>query len=221
VPGCTELEKFNISHNKVTVKTGPELKKFLQSCGRLSELRMRDTAVPVQVVRDVIKAIIANKYLADFHLDLATNKLGPYLLVNYLFIYLLFMIIIVGVLGANMLSGLAAEITSIKNLDLTDNDFGDEGMSIIADGNPHPPIAPPPHAILCIPFSSLRSPSRAGLCHNSSLRELHLGDNWTRNKTKLRGQAVDNLIGTPLFLFSFPSPISFSSIIQSDPLTKL
>jgi hypothetical protein len=37
-----------------------------------------------------------------------------------------------------MLSGLAAEITTIKTLDLTDNDFGDEGMSIIADGNPCP-----------------------------------------------------------------------------------
>ncbi|ELR15193.1 myosinI binding protein, putative [Acanthamoeba castellanii str. Neff] len=144
--GCTELEKFNISHNKVTAKTGPELKKFLQSCGRLSELHMRDTAVPVQVVRDVIKAIIGNNFITDFQLDLAANKLG--------------------VLGANMLAGLAAEITTIKSLDLTDNDFGDEGMSIIADG----------------------------LCHNSSLRELHLGDNWTRNKTKARSQAVDNLI---------------------------
>jgi hypothetical protein len=38
--------------------------------------------------------------------------------------------------------------------------------------------------------------ARTGLCHNSSLRELHLGDNWTRNKTKARSQAVDNLIGT-------------------------
>jgi Ran GTPase-activating protein (RanGAP) involved in mRNA processing and transport len=76
VSGCTELEKFNISHNKVTAKTGPELKKFLQSCGRLSELHMRDTAVPVQVVRDVIKAIIGNNFITDFQLDLAANKLG-------------------------------------------------------------------------------------------------------------------------------------------------
>ncbi len=60
----------------MTAKTGPELKKFLQSCGRLSELHMRDTAVPVQIVRDVIKAIIGNNFITDFQLDLAANKLG-------------------------------------------------------------------------------------------------------------------------------------------------
>lgn len=136
ITGCTELEKFNISRNKVTAKTGPELKKFLQSCGRLTELHMADTTVPVQVVRDLIKAIIANKYLSDFELDLASNKLGMYDSVkmeNETDLTILGCII-PGVLGANMLGGLAAEITSIKKLNLNDNEFGDEGMSIIADG---------------------------------------------------------------------------------------
>jgi len=205
--GCTELEKFNISNNKVTPKVGPELKKFLQSCGRLNTLRMKNTGVPVQVARDVIKAIIANKYLADFSLDLSSNKFGPSdIPLLYFPSYSSFLLhhrlneCDAGVLGANMIAGIASEITSIRSLDLNDNEFGDEGMLILAEGADSMILALLQQRLLIFsPCSVLLFLSEhPGLRQNPSLRELHLGDNWTRNKTKQRSQAIDNLIGTTI-----------------------
>jgi len=143
--GCTELTLLNISGNKLTPKSGPELKKYLTSCSKLQELRMADTGVPVNILRDVLKSIVGNKYINNFYLDLADNKLG--------------------VLGANMISGMAGEILTIETLDLSSNDFGDEGLSILAEG----------------------------LCGNTSIKALKLGDNF-KSKTKARGTTMDNLI---------------------------
>ncbi len=65
-----------------------------------------------------------------------------------------------------MIAGIAPEISNIEVLDLSNNEFGDEGTSILAEG----------------------------LCNNRSIKELKLCDNFTKARTKSRGVAIDNLI---------------------------
>ncbi|KAL6075869.1 putative MyosinI binding protein [Balamuthia mandrillaris] len=143
--GCTEIEVLDLSHNKVTPKCGPVFKKFIQSCSKLRILKLRDTAIPVNILRDVLKAIADNKYLQNIQIDIADNKLG--------------------VLGANMISGLATDLANVESLDLSNNELGDEGISILAEG----------------------------LCANTGIKELKIGDNF-KGKTKSRLQMIDALV---------------------------
>jgi Ran GTPase-activating protein (RanGAP) involved in mRNA processing and transport len=144
--GCAELTVLDISHNKIDSNTAGALKNFLQATSKLQEFHCADTNIPVNVLRNLIKGIVDNKYLSNFHLDISQNRQ-------------------LGVLGANMIAGLAGEIGTIKILNLNDNGFGDEGLAILAEQ----------------------------LCQNTSIVDLRLGDNFG-GKTKNRTQTLDNLI---------------------------
>ncbi len=74
--GCVELEKLNVSHNKCSSKLGPVLRNFIKSCSKLQEFRLKETYIPVNTLRDLIKGILGNRYLTNFNLDLADNRLG-------------------------------------------------------------------------------------------------------------------------------------------------
>eukprot|EP00005_Dracoamoeba_jomungandri_P006058 CAMPEP_0174261770 /NCGR_PEP_ID=MMETSP0439-20130205/12128_1 /TAXON_ID=0 /ORGANISM="Stereomyxa ramosa, Strain Chinc5" /LENGTH=1142 /DNA_ID=CAMNT_0015346331 /DNA_START=77 /DNA_END=3505 /DNA_ORIENTATION=+ len=144
--GTNDLISLNLSGNKLLPKCKQTLGQFLQSCGQLKHLKMSECSIQVNIVREIFKSIISNVYFSDMTVDLSGNKLG--------------------VLGANMLKGLAEEIVSISKLNLSNNEFGDDGLAILAEG----------------------------LKANRSIVKLDLSDNFSKSKTAQRDAAIDNLI---------------------------
>ena len=142
VRGSAELITLNVSGNKITPNAAAQLKTYLSSCSKLKELNLADTGIQVPNLREVLKAIIANKYLSNLNLIVSSNRLG--------------------VLGANMINGIAEEIASIEKLDLSDNEFTDEGLGILAEG----------------------------LCKCYSLKELSIADNFTKGNYIMRKSLI-------------------------------
>lgn len=111
--GCPELQLLDVAGNRVTKKEASQLVKLLQSSSRLQELVLANTGVPVDALRELLKALFTNAYLRDFSLSLAANKLGS--------------------VGANLLGMLMPEASNLTALDVADNDFEDEGIVILAE----------------------------------------------------------------------------------------
>ncbi len=149
--GSPDLALLHLAGNRITGrKEGTQLVKLLQSSSKLAELELGDTLVPVDVLREVrahilsyyfhfflcfflsysflsshpetysyhfffpdsraqvLKAVFGNAYLRGLRLGLPGNKLG--------------------VVGANMIANIWAEGSNIEELNLSDNELGDEGM---------------------------------------------------------------------------------------------
>jgi len=145
VRGCNELRELDLSTNKFTKKESGFLAKYLQSSTTLYDLHLGNSAVAVESVTEILTAMNANVYLKDFKLDLSGNKLG--------------------VPGARALAALSEKVQNIASLDLSDNEFGDEGISILAEA----------------------------LVNNQSIRFLNIDFNF-KARGKARPQAIESLI---------------------------
>lgn len=111
--GSPELAQLDVSGNRITKKEASQLIKLLLSASRLQELTLANTSIPVDTLRDLLKAIFTNAYLRDFNLSLAGNKLGS--------------------VGANLIGMLLPEASNLTSLDLGENELEDEGVLILAE----------------------------------------------------------------------------------------
>eukprot|EP01100_Stratorugosa_tubuloviscum_P001010 TRINITY_DN1224_c4_g1_i1.p1 TRINITY_DN1224_c4_g1~~TRINITY_DN1224_c4_g1_i1.p1 ORF type:complete len:1158 (-),score=655.33 TRINITY_DN1224_c4_g1_i1:200-3643(-) len=146
VRGCQELQYLDVSGNKITIKEAGHLSKYLQASATLRELRIDNTEVRIEFLKDIMRAIAANFYLQDFTLSAAGNPVGQ--------------------VGGNIIGNIIAEAKNITCLDVSENEFGDDGIAALTEG----------------------------LCSNTSLSTLKLGRNWSKTATKQRLIALENII---------------------------
>ncbi|EAL61172.1 leucine-rich repeat-containing protein [Dictyostelium discoideum AX4] len=147
VIGCAELKTIDISDNKLTKKEVPHLVRFIGASSTLKHFNLSGTKVPVENLKELVVAITSNIYLQDVVLDLKNNDLG--------------------IAGARMLASLATDkLSNVIYLDVSENDFGDEGVSVICDG----------------------------FVGNSTIKKLILNGNFKQSKTKSRPSAIESVI---------------------------
>jgi Ran GTPase-activating protein (RanGAP) involved in mRNA processing and transport len=139
---CRDIRELDISHNKMPSKTSStQLATFIRSASQLSKLNVAGTSLPADSLKEMIMAIYGNFYLKNVELGLAQNNLG--------------------LVGAKAIMALAAEMNNVDKLDLSDNDFDDEAVLVLAEG----------------------------LCHSSALRVLNISRNLAGKSS--RGQRRD------------------------------
>ena len=111
--GCTSLEQLDLAGNRVRKEDSGALPKLLQSTPALHTLDLSRTQLPLDALDALLKAARQNPYLSqNFKLLLQDNALGTR--------------------GAQLLAQLAPQNLTVTSLDLADNEFGDEGIAILA-----------------------------------------------------------------------------------------
>jgi len=145
--GCSgEIREFDISDNKMNKKDMISLTKLCQASASLRKLNLSGCGVPVESLRDLLLAIAKNVYMQNVELELANNGLG--------------------LEGAKSIISVISEGVNIEKLDLSDNDFGDEGMYILAEG----------------------------LCFAPALKSLAVSRNMKDKGSRSRSSAIEGLI---------------------------
>ncbi|EGG21298.1 leucine-rich repeat-containing protein [Cavenderia fasciculata] len=146
VRGCLELRHLDLSDNRLTKKEVTHLVRFIGASATLKSINISNTKVPVENLKELVVAITSNLYLQDINFDTKNNDLG--------------------IAGARMLASLADKIPNISVLDVSENDFGDEGVSVICEG----------------------------FCQNNSVKRLVLNGNFKVSKTKSRPSAIESVV---------------------------
>eukprot|EP01114_Cavostelium_apophysatum_P024573 TRINITY_DN965_c0_g1_i1.p1 TRINITY_DN965_c0_g1~~TRINITY_DN965_c0_g1_i1.p1 ORF type:complete len:960 (+),score=342.73 TRINITY_DN965_c0_g1_i1:143-3022(+) len=141
--GCGELSQLDVSGNKFAKSAN--LPKYLQGTAHLNNLNLSNTQGPESTYKEIVSAFAGNVYLKDCVLNISENKLGP--------------------AGARSLASIADKLHNIVSFDVGDNEFGDEGITVLADA----------------------------LCHNSSIKHLSLAGNFRGKPGKARPHAIDSI----------------------------
>jgi len=138
---CPHLESFDISKNRLKREDCVALSKFLERASALTELNLSSTKLPLESLKDILTSVSKD---ADLKINLSDNSFGTQAAV------------IIGLLSFKM--------PSIHTLDLSENDLGDEGIAVLAEG----------------------------LCSCTTLKSLVLNSNF--KSSKYRQVAIDNLV---------------------------
>jgi len=136
---CRALNRLDISHNKFGKDSQWNgLAELLQSPEhKFYELDISDTQVPISVLQQLL---LINE--GNVSVIAAENNLG--------------------VPGAKVLGEIAPKITCIDKINLADNSFGDQGLTLLVDG----------------------------LCNNSSLTYLNVNNNFKESSEKNRSRML-------------------------------
>lgn len=137
------VKKLDLSGNKLKPEEVAPIIEFVQKSGSLEEINLNGTMIPNETLQVVLTSFNND---INVTLSLCNNNIG----MN----------------GAQMLSKVAYKFTSITVLDLSDNDFGDEGLAEL--------------------FTGLRN--------NFFLKRLFLNRTMKSGKAKTRATAIENLI---------------------------
>ena len=110
---CENLHLLNISGNKLAKpEQWANLAKYLESSGcHLGELNISNTSIPLPILKDIMLKLNQE---CSISINASNNNLG--------------------LAGAQLIGSIGAQITTIHGLDLSDNNFGDEGLTIIFEG---------------------------------------------------------------------------------------
>jgi len=110
---CENLHLLNVSGNKLAKpEQWTNLIKYLESPGcHLGELNVANTSIPVPVLKDIVLKLNQE---CSISINASNNNLG--------------------LAGAQLIGSIGAQITTIHGLDLSDNNFGDEGLTLIFEG---------------------------------------------------------------------------------------
>jgi len=146
IRGCNEIRELNFSGNKLGKRATQSLCQFLQASDSLQSLNLDNTSLTVDEMVLIVQAIGENPYLQDFQLSIAGNKLG--------------------LLGAKQISALGASAPNIVSINVADNDFTDEGLSVVCQA----------------------------LSNSMSLKSIDLSRNYSPKPGKGRGQMIEDLI---------------------------
>ncbi|PRP83601.1 leucine-rich repeat-containing protein [Planoprotostelium fungivorum] len=171
--GCPELKYLDLSGNKLTKKDVTVLAKYLQSATQLVELNLNNTSIPPENIQEVIQSISNNPYLKDFKLIMGENKLG--------------------IAGARAIATMVDKIQHVYSLDLHDNEFGEEGVTVLI----------------------------GGLINNRCIKHLNIDANFkTRAKEKSKGfiEPLIALIGSETALESLSIAGGLKSELRTDVL---
>lgn len=107
------LHQLNLSGNKLAKpEQWANLLKWLESvvC-HLGELNISSTQIPVQTLKDILLKLNQDTTIV---INASNNGLG--------------------LAGAQMLGSIGSQINNVHGIDISDNDFGDEGLRLIFEG---------------------------------------------------------------------------------------
>eukprot|EP01103_Thecamoeba_quadrilineata_P017200 TRINITY_DN599_c0_g2_i1.p1 TRINITY_DN599_c0_g2~~TRINITY_DN599_c0_g2_i1.p1 ORF type:complete len:1159 (-),score=276.83 TRINITY_DN599_c0_g2_i1:134-3610(-) len=131
VRGCNQMISLDISGNKLGSKELGHIAKYLQASSSLKELILNNTDLKAAESKEMMRALASNPYLNNFCLGLAENHFST--------------------VDAGILAPLISQAGNIAELDVSDNDFGDEGVTSLIES----------------------------LCDSPSLRTLKIGRSWS------------------------------------------
>jgi len=112
VRGCQELAQLHIAGNKISKKEVPHLVRLLQSSATLVHLNCSNMDMKVDMMKDIMQAVVFNIYMQNVHINISENK-G------------------LGQQGGSLLANIIGDAKNIHTLDVTDCELGDEGVNLI------------------------------------------------------------------------------------------
>ncbi|NXX64317.1 CARL2 protein, partial [Scopus umbretta] len=116
VHGChTSLVHLDLSKNVYShkrVKTiSPDIKEFFSQACALRHVSLAGTKLPADAVRSLLQGLSDNSHISDLHLDLSSCELRS--------------------AGAQVIQDLIPDASSISNLDLSDNGFDPDMVTLV------------------------------------------------------------------------------------------
>jgi Ran GTPase-activating protein (RanGAP) involved in mRNA processing and transport len=111
VRGCQSLEWLDISGNKMTKKDLSMMGQFLKAASHLKVLRMSNCGFDADSLKTVLADVSSNMYLNELDLCISENRIGA--------------------AGAKLLAPILRNATGIKKVDLSEMDFGPDGVQVI------------------------------------------------------------------------------------------
>eukprot|EP00999_Lentomonas_sp_LEN2_P002621 NODE_4_length_4679_cov_47.469025_g2_i0.p1 GENE.NODE_4_length_4679_cov_47.469025_g2_i0~~NODE_4_length_4679_cov_47.469025_g2_i0.p1 ORF type:complete len:1498 (-),score=347.16 NODE_4_length_4679_cov_47.469025_g2_i0:25-4518(-) len=147
--GCSQnLVNLNLAGNRFlkrgTTAQGP-FEQFFSSCMSLRRVNLSNTRPPNPYLESVLAKIVGNNFLKDIWLELRDNEFSN--------------------LAASLFQSYLPKAKTITTLDLSDNDFGDDGLALLA----------------------------TGLNSNSSIKTLIM-DKCFKTRSKLRRRAIQEMV---------------------------
>jgi Ran GTPase-activating protein (RanGAP) involved in mRNA processing and transport len=111
--GCTQLIELDISHNPMEKDSANALLAYLRKSGDsgLTRLDLTNTQLPIDSLKEIM-------ILSRGSVIVKENNLSSFP-------------------GAQMINAAGSRINTLRMVDLTDNDLGDEGVALVATGLSH------------------------------------------------------------------------------------
>ena len=108
--GCLRLSELDLSHNNMEKDSANALLQYLRksTSTSLKKLDLSDTQLPIDSLKEMLTIFTGA-------LVIKSNNLSSFP-------------------GAHMINSLGAKMAKLRMLDLTDNDLGDEGIALVAQG---------------------------------------------------------------------------------------
>ncbi|KAM6063516.1 capping protein, Arp2/3 and myosin-I linker protein 2 [Theristicus caerulescens] len=105
-----DLSKNVYSHKKVKT-ISPDIKEFFSQACALRHVSLAGTKLPADAVRTLLQGLADNSHISDLHLDLSNCELRS--------------------AGAQVIQDLIPDTSSISNLDLSDNGFDPDMVTLV------------------------------------------------------------------------------------------
>ncbi|OWK61712.1 Leucine-rich repeat-containing protein 16C [Lonchura striata] len=105
-----DLSKNVFSHKRVKT-ISPDIKEFFSQACSLSHVSLAGTKLPADVVRALLQGLADNSHISDLHLDLSSCELRS--------------------AGAQVIQDLIPDASSISHLDLSDNGFDPDMVTLV------------------------------------------------------------------------------------------
>ncbi|KAJ7426403.1 Leucine-rich repeat-containing protein 16B [Willisornis vidua] len=105
-----DLSKNVYSHKRVKI-ISPDIKEFFSQACALRHVSLAGTKLPADVVRALLQGLADNSHISDLHLDLSSCELRS--------------------AGAQVIQDLIPDATSINSLDLSDNGFDPDMVTLV------------------------------------------------------------------------------------------
>lgn len=113
--GCKEIQTLNLADNQLSGKSDTQsLTQFIKGSTKLVNLDLAATGAGPDAAVDILKSLSSNAMLSGVSIGLARNKLG--------------------VAGARAIAKVGGKLSNIEKLDVAENGFGDEGVTLLAKG---------------------------------------------------------------------------------------
>ncbi|NWY10657.1 CARL2 protein, partial [Aphelocoma coerulescens] len=105
-----DLSKNVYSHKRVKI-ISPDIKEFFSQACSLRHISLAGTKLPADVVRALLQGLADNSHISDLHLDLSSCELRS--------------------AGAQVIQDLIPDASSISDLDLSDNGFDPDMVTLV------------------------------------------------------------------------------------------
>jgi leucine-rich repeat-containing protein 16 len=113
--GCGELQTVDLSDNQLSDKSDTKsLTQFAQGSNKLRDIKLNSIGCSGDSAAEILSAVAGNAMLSAVSVAISRNKLGT--------------------AGARAIAKIAEKLANIDKLDVSDNAFGEDGITILCKG---------------------------------------------------------------------------------------